>query len=110
MPAKPEDLAAEQFLYLTTTGRVTGLPRQIEIWFVADRGRFYVFSGGGRDSQWVKNIERDSRGRVRVAAEEFPALAKVIDHEGSGTPERVQALAQAKYGWSGGLPVELTPA
>jgi hypothetical protein len=24
----------EQFLYLTTTGRKTGLPREIEIWFV----------------------------------------------------------------------------
>ena len=28
-----------QYLYLTTTGRRTGLPREIEIWFAAEPGR-----------------------------------------------------------------------
>jgi hypothetical protein len=28
--------SGEQFIYLTTTGRKTGRPREIEIWFVED--------------------------------------------------------------------------
>ena len=32
------------FLYLTTTGRRTGLPREIEIWFTERGGHFYVIA------------------------------------------------------------------
>ena len=90
----------EQFLYLTTTGQTTGLPRQIEIWFVSDRGRFYIFSSGSRRAQWVQNIERDARVKVRVADREFPAAARVLDESSERELwDRVQGLARAKYGW-----------
>jgi hypothetical protein len=36
MPADPRDLADEEFCYLTTTGRVTGRPHEIEIWFALE--------------------------------------------------------------------------
>jgi hypothetical protein len=35
---------AERFLYLTTTGHKSGLPRRIEIWFVGHAGRHYLVS------------------------------------------------------------------
>ena len=31
-----------KYLYLTTTGRHSGLPRQIEIWFTRHEGRYYL--------------------------------------------------------------------
>ena len=34
----------DQFLYLTTTGRVSGLPREIEIWFVEANGKYYILA------------------------------------------------------------------
>ena len=34
----------KKVLYLTTIGRRTGLPREIEIWFVVYRDCFYLFS------------------------------------------------------------------
>jgi len=40
MWARIEDIADAQVLYLTTIGRKTGLPREIEIWFVTVTGRF----------------------------------------------------------------------
>jgi len=43
MRARIEDIADAQVLYLTTIGRKTGLPREIEIWFVTFTGRFYLF-------------------------------------------------------------------
>ena len=54
------------FLYLTTTGRKSGLPRQIEIWFVSADGRHYILAEHGRRAQWVKNIVSNSRVRVRI--------------------------------------------
>ena len=33
MPRDPHEHAGEQFCYLTTTGRVTGRPHEVEIWF-----------------------------------------------------------------------------
>ena len=50
---------SDRFLYLTTTGRVSGLPRTIEIWFVEDAGRYYVVAERREEAQWVKNIEHD---------------------------------------------------
>src|SRR6266540_4141919 len=38
-------LPDQAYLYLTTTGRVTGLPRQIEIWFVAFDARLQILDG-----------------------------------------------------------------
>lgn len=109
---------AEHFLYLTTKGRTTGAARQIEIWFVALRGRHYMVSERREESGWVKNIQHDpavsfsvgtrseptegvpvtaARGRI-VRAEEEPELAR-----------EVRALMDAKYRWSDGLIVELSP-
>lgn len=42
--ASLQSVADQQVLYLTTIGRTTGLPREIEIWFVVCRERFYLFA------------------------------------------------------------------
>lgn len=104
---------SDQFLYLTTIGRATGLPREIEIWFVPLEERLYILAERGRRAQWVKNIERDSRVWVRVGSREgrrFAARARVLD---KGRDVRVwqaaQRLSREKYGWGEGLPVEITP-
>ena len=41
---------------LTTTGRHTGLPHDIEIWFALADGVAYLLSGGGDRSDWVRNL------------------------------------------------------
>ena len=41
------EMENEQFLYLTTTGRTSGLPREIELWFVLCGQRFYLFAEKG---------------------------------------------------------------
>ena len=43
-----------EFLYLTTTGRRTGQPREIEIWFTEDAGRYYVIAEHGEGARWAK--------------------------------------------------------
>jgi deazaflavin-dependent oxidoreductase (nitroreductase family) len=50
-----EQLAREDFCYLTTTGRVSGRPHTIEIWFALHGHTLYMLSGGRDRSDWVKN-------------------------------------------------------
>jgi deazaflavin-dependent oxidoreductase (nitroreductase family) len=106
-----DDRAEEPaYLYLTTTGRRSGLPREIEIWFTQWQGRFYVIAEQGERAQWVRNLGANPRVRWRVAKEAFAGLARVIDP--AIDPDLhavVQARSGEKYGWGDGLVVELAP-
>ena len=109
MPS-PIDLTNEQFLYLTTIGRKSGLPREIEIWFVIQNGKYYIFAEHRAHAQWVKNILKNPRVRIRVGELSFEAAARVLDErddrEGFAA---VRQLEFAKYNWGDGLPVEIVP-
>jgi deazaflavin-dependent oxidoreductase (nitroreductase family) len=99
-----------QYLYLTTTGRVTGLPREIEIWYVERGGNFYVLAEHFHRAQWVKNIAKEPRVHVRVGARRMSATARALDSERDREEwQAVQRLARDKYGWGDGLPVRITP-
>jgi|SRR5215212_1426577 deazaflavin-dependent oxidoreductase (nitroreductase family) len=71
-------LADEDFCYLTTTGRVTGRPQEIEIWFslVPETRTLYMLSGGRDRSDWVKNLRRNPEVTVRIAGEEVSGRAR----------------------------------
>ena len=99
------------YLYLTTTGRLTKEPREIEIWFTEYAERFYVIAEHRERAQWVRNINADPRVTVRVGDREFAATARLVRDENE--PElaaAVKARSNAKYGWSDGLVVELMPS
>lgn len=97
-----------EYLYLTTLGRITGEPREIEIWFVESKGNFYILAEHFHDAQWVKNIARNPRVRVRLGDQQFEATARVLDSERDrATWLTAQQLAREKYGWGDGLPVEI---
>jgi deazaflavin-dependent oxidoreductase (nitroreductase family) len=99
-----------EFLYLTTTGRRSGQPREIEIWFTRRDGCYYIVAEHRWETQWVQNVLAEPRVRVRVADEELAARARVIDTVTEpGLHEAAQALSEQKYGWGDGLIVELQP-
>ena len=101
----------QQVLYLTTIGRRTGLRRQIEIWFVVCRERFYLFAESGEAAGWVKNIRHNPNVAIRIGEHEIDATARVLDRESDRRLwDEVAAIAERKYGWGEGLPVEVTPA
>jgi deazaflavin-dependent oxidoreductase (nitroreductase family) len=72
-------LADEDYCYLETTGRVSGRPREIEIWFGLDGATLYMLSGGGDRSDWVRNLMRDPRVSVRIADETRRGRARVVE-------------------------------
>jgi len=107
--ASLHSVADKQVLYLTTMGRRTGLPRQIEIWFVFCRERLYVFAESGEAAEWVKNIRRNPKVTVRIGEYQIDATARVLDRQADRKLwEQVAAIAVHKYGWGEGLPVEIT--
>ncbi|MCE7946301.1 MAG: DUF385 domain-containing protein [Chloroflexi bacterium CFX4] len=111
--SNPEEI----FLYLTTVGRKSGLPRQIEIWFVEDGGCHYMLSGGYERADWVKNLRQTpqvqfSVGRRADQTAVLPlthALARVVPAD-DPIAERILTLMDAKYGWREGLIVEVRPS
>ena len=88
-------LAGEDFCYLTTTGRVTGGPHTIEIWFALDGHTLYMLSGGRDGSDWVKNLQRAPEVTVRIADERFEGHARVVE-EGE-EDELARSLLIEKY-------------
>jgi deazaflavin-dependent oxidoreductase (nitroreductase family) len=70
----------EQFCYLTTTGRVTGRPHEIEIWFSLDGDTLYMLSDS-HNSDWVENLRRTPEVAVRIAGERFEGSARVVADE-----------------------------
>jgi deazaflavin-dependent oxidoreductase (nitroreductase family) len=87
-------LANEDFCYLTTVGRVTGRPHEIEIWFSIDDTTLYMLSGSDR-SDWVKNLRKTPEVTVRIASRTFEGRARVI---GAGREDELaRRLLVEKY-------------
>lgn len=61
-----DDLNDHALAYVTTTGRVTGRPHRIEIWFAASGDTIYMLSGGGDRSDWVRNLLANGSAEVRI--------------------------------------------
>ncbi len=93
------DLTDEDFCYLTTTGRVTGKPHEIEMWFGLEDKTLYMLSGGGDRSDWVKNLRRDPEVEIRIADKFFEGRARVI--EDAEEDELARRLLVEKKGAAG---------
>ena len=105
--SKDNNLQIEQYLYLTTRGRKSGVSREIEIWFTHREGRFYIIAEYAT-SNWVQNLIVYPEVQVRVAENSFKARARVIPSE-TDLSRAVQQLSRDIYDWGDGLIVELTP-
>lgn len=97
-----------QFLYLTTTGCRTGLPREIEIWFTTRRGFYYLVAEHGERANWVRNIRAEPRVRFRIRGRTHRGHARVVAARAEpALAAAVRRLSEKKYGWGRGLVVEL---
>ena len=83
------DQADLPFCYLTTTGRVSGRPHRIEIWFALHGGNAYLLSGGRDRSDWVRNLIAEPGVDLEIGGETRRTIARVVE---AGTDE--DALAR----------------
>ena len=90
-------LAREDYCYLTTIGRVSGKPHEIEIWFGLNHTTLYLMSGDGK-SDWVKNLLKNPSVTVRIAKHTFSGTARlVIEDEDEQEQMLVRNLLADKY-------------
>ena len=93
------------FCYVTTTGRRTGRPHTIEIWFAARGATLYVLAGGGGRADWVRNLRADPTAGIRLAGRRYRAKARELE-EGSEEDLRARRLLLAKYQAPGATDLE----
>jgi len=97
-------LAGESYLYLTTTGRRSGRPHEVEIWFGLHGRTAFLLSGGKDTADWVRNLRADPACRARIGGRTFGARARILS-PGSEEDERARRMLYEKYqsGYSGDL-------
>ncbi len=75
----PDGDRSLDYCYLTTTGRVSGAPRRIEIWFGTEDGRtLYLMAGGGLKANWVQNLQRNPAVTIEVGGTVYEATARLV--------------------------------
>src|SRR5215469_4283578 len=72
-----QKLAEEDFCYLTTTGRISGRPHTIEIWFALHEQTLYLLSGGRDKSDWVKNALHTPTIQMKINNTIFTGTARL---------------------------------
>jgi len=73
-------LTAEDYCYLTTTGRVSGRPHEIEIWFGIHGNTLYLLSGSDK-SDWVRNLLHHPVVTVRIEKHTFAGMARIVNDQ-----------------------------
>jgi deazaflavin-dependent oxidoreductase (nitroreductase family) len=103
MPKLDPALRDEEYCYLTTTGRVSGEPREIEIWFALVDTVVYLLSGGRDRSNWVRNLIREPAVTVRIGDQAIPGRARVVDDPEEDRQAKELLVEKYSSGYSGDL-------
>ena len=93
-------LAQEDYCYLTTTGRVSGRPHEIEIWFGVQNETLYFLSGS-HSSDWVQNLRKNPAVSVRIAKHTFTGTARLVKEKDEDSLARY-LLAEKYQEWEAG--------
>ncbi len=98
-----DQLADEPFCYITTSGRVTRRPHEIEIWFGMRGSTIYMLSGGEERSDWVRNISKTPEVRVRIGQSEVAGSGRIVVDPAEDALARRLLLAKYSPTYSGDL-------
>jgi deazaflavin-dependent oxidoreductase (nitroreductase family) len=98
--------ATDDCCMFTTTGRISGRPHRVEIWFGVLDDVVYLISGNGPSADWYRNALEHPEVTVELGEQLFWCTARVVSdaHEG----HRVGELMGAKYQWDGDPSIGLT--
>jgi deazaflavin-dependent oxidoreductase (nitroreductase family) len=91
----PAGWADARLYYVTTTGRRTGRPHEVEIWCVAVGDALYLMAGSGERSDTIRNARVSPAVTVRVGSETRAATASFVPDPAEDAA--VRAAMVAKY-------------
>jgi deazaflavin-dependent oxidoreductase (nitroreductase family) len=80
---------------LTTTGRTSGKPRVVTIWFVAEGERVWVQAGKDGGTDWYRNLGKTPEVGLDFGSLHLRGKARAIDDVAE--TDRVHGLFQQKY-------------
>ncbi len=102
MAIKPSHATAD-FGYLTTTGRRSGNPHTVEIWFAAVGDTIYLLSGAAGRSDWCRNLLAEPEATFRIARTEYPVTGRRVRAAAEQRIAREAVFAKYSPGYGGDL-------
>jgi deazaflavin-dependent oxidoreductase (nitroreductase family) len=102
------DHSADECCDVTTTGRRSGNPHRVEIWFGMIGETMYLISGNGDTADWYRNAVANPRVIVEVGGHTFGARARAVTD--ADERRRVGEVMCGKYRWDGDESIGLTRA
>jgi deazaflavin-dependent oxidoreductase (nitroreductase family) len=94
----PERFADLDCCDITTTGRHTGRPHEIEIWFGVLDESLVMVSGNRERADWFRNLRADPRVTVRIGGEVHEGVARLVTDPDER--RRIGDVMGAKYRYS----------
>jgi len=91
---------------VTSIGRRTGAPHEIEIWFGLLDDAMVLICGNGPSADWYRNMAADRHVQVRLAGVVHEGSARVVTDPDER--RRVGDVMAAKYVWGGDASIGLT--
>jgi deazaflavin-dependent oxidoreductase (nitroreductase family) len=92
---------------VTTTGRRSGRPHRIEIWFAVDGPTLYLISGNGPGADWYRNLVADPDVTIELGGDTRRGRARVVTDPAER--RRMGEVLGAKYpSWQGDASIGLT--
>jgi len=94
---KNSDLNKEKFIYLTTKGRKTGKTHVVELWFAIANDKIYL-SHEGEFTDWMKNLQKDGKVKVKIGSRNFDGTAIVTPAVSDAREAGKKSLYDKYYG------------
>jgi len=92
-------LSRSQEIMLSVTGRKSGRQISNPVWFVFENDKLYLLPARGSDTQWYKNVLKNSS--IRIAAGSARAELNVVPVSDAKRVKPVIEMFRSKYGDSG---------
>jgi len=73
-----ESVKDEKYIHLTTLGRKTGKPHEVELWFALGDGKLYL-SHEGEHTDWMKNLTKNNKVSAKIGSLKLDASAEILE-------------------------------
>ena len=72
------EVGSAKFIHLTSTGRKTGKPHTVELWFAVNDGKVYL-SHEGEETDWMRNIKKNAQVTFEISGKNFTGKARYLN-------------------------------
>jgi deazaflavin-dependent oxidoreductase (nitroreductase family) len=91
-----KDLSIANEIYLTVKGRKSGQDISRPVWFVHEDDKLYLLPVRGSDTNWYRNVLKNSNVKISAQSQEMSGKAKTITDD-----KKVKEIVEkfkSKYG------------